>query len=477
MNLWRIAATVAAVSALGMAGSGCSGGSANKAGGRGPETPLVLVMANGNAVPAELQPFVDAVGRLSRGSVQIKLRNRWREGERDYEAGIIRDIRAGKADLGWVGSRAWDSVGDTRFDALDAPFLIDSYELEEKVLQGRIPLRMLRSLSPFGLSGLGVLPGPMRKPLAVSRALLVPGEFRGLKIGIAESSLARETLRALGAAPRAMPSGGPITGLDGAEVHIASIYGNDYELRAKYLSVNVNLWPRPLVLFMSKRRFTELTPSERKLLLNAARKAVPATLASVRGLEQDDASALCRRGLRFATATPADLVQLREAVAPVYARLERERATRSFITSINAMRATLSEPSASLPPCAREPTPSASLIPNGRYENTMTRVDVRRARVPSGDPIYRQLPTHHTLVLRSGAFFLYDRFRSGRTDVGMSGGYSVYRDRIVFTSSDGEDRLSFRWSFDGSQLRFLDLPHHGGGYFGAAFAPPWTKTA
>jgi TRAP-type C4-dicarboxylate transport system substrate-binding protein len=476
MSLWRIAACVAAVSALGTAGSGCTGGAADKAGGPAPEKPLVLVMANGNAVPAELQPFVDTVGRLSHRSVQIELRNRWREGEREYEAGIIRDIRAGKADLAWVGSRAWDSVGDTRFDALHAPFLIDSYELEEKVLQGPIPLRMLRSLSPLGLIGLGVLPGPMRKPLAVSRALVAPSEFRGLKIGITESLLARETLHALGAAASAIPSGGPIKGLDGAEVQTAAIYGNDYELSAKYLSANVNLWPRPLVLFMSKRRYSELTPSERTLLLNAAQKAIPAALASVRGLEYDDASALCRRGLRLATARPADLVQLRRAVAPVYARLERERATRSFITSIDSMRTTLSKPSASLPPCAREPTESGSVIPNGRYENTMTRADVRRARVPSGDPIYRQLPTHHTLVLRSGAFFLYDRFPSGRTDVGMSGGYSVYRDRIIFTSSDGEDRLSFRWSFDGSQLRFLDLPHHGGGYFGATFAPPWTKT-
>ena len=40
---------------------------------------------------------------------------------------MIGDVEAGKADLGWAGSRAFDSVGVPSFDALHAPLLIDSY--------------------------------------------------------------------------------------------------------------------------------------------------------------------------------------------------------------------------------------------------------------------------------------------------------------------------------------------------------------
>ena len=89
---------------------------------------------------------------------------------------MIGDVKAGKADLGWAGSRAFDSVGVPAFDALHAPLLIDSYALEQRVLQSPLVGDMLDGLKPLGVIGLGILPGPLRKPLGVSP----PGPTRGL---------------------------------------------------------------------------------------------------------------------------------------------------------------------------------------------------------------------------------------------------------------------------------------------------------
>jgi hypothetical protein len=69
-----------------------------------------------------------------------------------------------KADLGAVGGRAWDAVGVTSLDALQAPFLIDSYALEQDVLESAIPARMLQALGPLGLAK-EVRPAPLSPAL------------------------------------------------------------------------------------------------------------------------------------------------------------------------------------------------------------------------------------------------------------------------------------------------------------------------
>ena len=131
---------------------------------------------------------------------------------------MIGDVEAGKADLGWAGSRAFDSVGEPSFDALHAPLLIDSYALERKVLESSLAGEMLEGLKPLGLVGLGILPGPMRKPLGVSR-LVRPEDYVGKTLALQRSAVAEQTLRALGARSAAIPAGGRIDAYDGVEMH------------------------------------------------------------------------------------------------------------------------------------------------------------------------------------------------------------------------------------------------------------------
>src|SRR3954452_12937887 len=163
----RIAVAVLAA-ALALAVGGCLGSESDKAGGAQHRKPVVLTMANGNGLPLELEAFAAAVARLSNNTVRIEFKNNWRQGSASYETEVIGDVKGGKADLGWAGARAVDSVGVTTFDALHAPLLIDSYALEQRVLQSPLVGDMLDGLKPLGVIGIGVLPGPLKKPLGVS---------------------------------------------------------------------------------------------------------------------------------------------------------------------------------------------------------------------------------------------------------------------------------------------------------------------
>ena len=153
---------VSGVLAAALAVAACGGQDTQRAGGAAPAKTRVLTLANGNGGTDELQIFIDKVEELSNGRLRIKPSNGWRSGEKQYEKGLFEDVKNGKADLGWVASRSLDTVGVKAFDPLHAPFLIDSYELQDQVLDADLADTMLAALEPAGVTGVAVLPGPMR---------------------------------------------------------------------------------------------------------------------------------------------------------------------------------------------------------------------------------------------------------------------------------------------------------------------------
>src|SRR5262249_43272206 len=101
--------------------AGCGSPGLDKAGNSQARRPVVLTLANFNGSTGELDGLTNNVWRLSHGTMRIDVKYRWRLGQVKPETGLIGDVRAGKADLGGVGSRAWGSVGVDGFRALGAP--------------------------------------------------------------------------------------------------------------------------------------------------------------------------------------------------------------------------------------------------------------------------------------------------------------------------------------------------------------------
>src|SRR5215469_915958 len=153
--------------------AGC-GASTNgdKAGAGAPSGPLVLRMASIPWNPSDAPPvahFIRRVRSLSRGTVQVKVINQWGLYAPSAEAQVIRATAAGRVDLGWAGSRVFDTIGVPGLAALSAPMLIDSYPLEAAVLKTAMPARMLAGLSRLHVTGLAVLGDVLRHPYAVHR--------------------------------------------------------------------------------------------------------------------------------------------------------------------------------------------------------------------------------------------------------------------------------------------------------------------
>jgi hypothetical protein len=94
----------------------------------------VLTMANAYA-GLDYEPavagFVTRLEEISGGRLTVELINEFGDAVGvNAERQVIDAVRAGTIDLGWVGTRVFDTLGVRSFQALTAPMLIDSYALQ-----------------------------------------------------------------------------------------------------------------------------------------------------------------------------------------------------------------------------------------------------------------------------------------------------------------------------------------------------------
>lgn len=305
-----------------------------------PIHPVVLTMVMVNPGPGpELQPFVAAVDRLSGGALRIKLQNQWHAGQRAGEADLVRHVQAGGAQLGLAPVRPWNGVGVRAFDALIAPFAVDSLALERRVLESDLVDTMLRGTAAVRLTGIGVLAGPMRRPVGITHDLFGTADYRGRTLAISASVVATRTFAALHAST--VPSlfnGRHIDAVDDMELQIGAVEGNRYDRVATSITANVNLWPRPTVILANAKSFAALTDRQRTVLRAARKAETSATLQS--DDEKESLGNLCRgHAMRFVTASPTQLKDLRQVTQPVLAWLRSDPQTRLALDRIASMRA------------------------------------------------------------------------------------------------------------------------------------------
>jgi TRAP-type transport system periplasmic protein len=470
---------------LALALTACSGSGTDKAGGEKERQPVVLKLASTTGdIPPQLQVFAEEVVRRSDETLRIQFEPEWRRNDPNAERGIIEDVKAGKVDMAWVGARVFDTLDVTSFQALLAPLLVDSYELEGRVFERGIPTSMLRGVEELGVVGIGVLPGPIRRLLGVSHPFLQPSDFDGQVIGGAENELSVRTFQALGATLEALPAGGSLEGLDATEQHLAAIWGNRYNEDAKYVAANVNLWPRPLVIFVGDEVYESLTAKQQAVLREAATATVPRALAAARAEDEETAVQLCRRGVTFPVASESELIDLRRALEPVYAELSVDPEVKSNIDAITNLKTEIAA-SAEAPVCtSTEPPATASAIPDGTYETTLTKADWRKMTkadwLKSGvSEEEGAVPGVYRMIFDAGAWTFIGPIRDGEpNDDGEEGSYTVFRDQIEVHIAD-DYTITARWSLDGKTLTFTDIDCCGGNATLETVmwaSHPWVKT-
>jgi TRAP-type C4-dicarboxylate transport system substrate-binding protein len=465
---------------VGILAAGCSTdrSGADKGGGSG--EPVVLQMANSygglDQLPA-VAYFVDRVEELSGGEVRIEAMDGWGDFAPGVEQQLVRSISAGEADLGWVGTRVFDTLGVKSFQALTAPMLIDSYAVQEAVIESGITEEMLMALDEVGVIGLGVLANGLRKPIGVDGPIVGAADWQGISFGSFGSDGQERAIRALGATPAEVI--GPYReeaiaddAIQGFEFSLFNYRDPKWVGLAPYVTADVNLWPQMDVLIGHPDRLEALTDEQRGWLQRAAEDAARRS-AALADSEARSIQIACQSGARFAEASKSDIAALEAAFAPVYAELQRDPATKGYIEQIEALKRSIPVQAAPTIPAGctgeapEQPTASGGTAPaflNGTYRWVLTQADADEV----GDP-ETNYPHIITITLEDG------HLEGGCFGAG-GGTYSVEGDRITFYSVEYDGYTTVTFSVDGKGNLHLTpvLPMDPGSAY-ACYYKPRTK--
>jgi TRAP-type C4-dicarboxylate transport system substrate-binding protein len=306
--------------------------------------PRVLVIGNSDPTSDDELFFARQAARLSRGALQVSLRSELYGEDPDKEQRVARDLQAGRLALAWDATRAWDTEGVTTFQALQAPFLIDSVALMEQVIASPLAAQLASGLSAKSVTSLGLAAVNLRRPLGARKAFTSLGAFQGAKVNVITSNISRDIIRALGATPREVGGGEVLANalrsgkVDAAETAIDVVFRNGYAEVAKYMTSNVVLFPKFASIDANAGVVAALPAAQREALIRAAAATGPHSTAALKALEDANAAALCKQGIRFATATQADLDALVAAEQPVYDALAADPVSAQIIARLRVLK-------------------------------------------------------------------------------------------------------------------------------------------
>ena len=269
----------------------------------------------------------------------MKVLNDYPAGTPANEAKLARDIRGGKVDFAVLPARAWAPAGVEAFDALQAPFVLGSYDVARAAIAGPAGSALEQALEKAGVKALGLVPAELRRVLAV-RPLATPDAFRGMSIRIADNDTSAAVLRSLGAMPVEDITAEDVTdrlkshALSGAETAPIFALGNGYGTFAKYIT-GYALFDRVDTLVASPDAWKRLSSSQQAAVTAAARDTIAYT-STLPKREADNLAELCRSGVRVTQPTEGQLAALADATAPVRAALRGNDATGPVLKALEA---------------------------------------------------------------------------------------------------------------------------------------------
>jgi TRAP-type transport system periplasmic protein len=337
---WRPVLVVVAALALAVGLSACGGGGGGGGGG-GPVTlRLSYVTPAAHPYGQAVDFFIAKVKELSNGDIDITGLPSYPNGD----IALLNAVKGGSVDMGSVSTAVWGTVGVHSFDALQMPFLLTSYPLEGQVIGGDIGKEMLKGADGFGVVGLAIHEGGLRKPLGVSKKLVTLADFQGLKMRSVEAPVLSAGLRALGANPTTLPVQEIFQAMqshtvDAMEANLGLIQTYKLYEVAEYVTANVNLWPFPTALIMNKAKFDSLSADQQKAITDAAALVPNFSIEIFTKPATDLVQTLCDEGLKFAVAKAEDVAAMIEATKPVVSRFENESAdTKRFVAAIQQLK-------------------------------------------------------------------------------------------------------------------------------------------
>ena len=251
------------------------------------------------------------------------------------EKETLEQTRAGAIDLNRTNVALIGNIVPS-MNVLALPFLFRSIEHMQKVLDGPIGTEILGSFEPYGFVGLAFYDSGARSIYNNVRPVRSLADLKALRIRVQQSEQMSEMMRAIGAAPVELPYGQVLTGLatgliDGAENNWPSFVTTDHYKRAGHYTLTEHTMS-PEVLVMSLKAWETLTPDDRRIFREEARRSSQFMREKWRDLELQSRKQAEAAGVVIVS--DIDRKPFEAAMGGIYTKAQRDPASAQLIERI-----------------------------------------------------------------------------------------------------------------------------------------------
>ena len=248
-------------------------------------------------------------------------------GKKMDEMVIIEQVRKGEAQMGLVTCSPLTNISPD-FEVFDLPFLFQTYEQADRVLEGTIGQKLLKSLEARGLVGLGTLEVGFRV-FSSSVPLPTLADFRGKRVRVMQSSTAIQMARQLGCEAVPAPVDriyqmGKEGYIDAADRTYPTYWDFKlYEVQ-RYITESRHSYTMKVII-MNKEAYEQLDDEARQSLRKIV-KAVELTQRKQQRLDDQRVKLECRKvGIQIYELGPEETAHFAEACKPLYVEYQKLR--------------------------------------------------------------------------------------------------------------------------------------------------------
>lgn len=264
------------------------------------------------------QKFSDILKEKSNGKIKV---NVFPHSQLGGELTMIQGAVAGTTDLLITGQPTLNNTVK-EFLVFDAPFLFDSVEQANTILNGPVGKKFMDVLPKYGMVGLGWF-SAIERDVFGNRAVNTADDLKGMKIRVIQSPGYVDSYNALGAQATPMAYSELYLALqqkviDGAETTPDQFVSDKFIEVSKYFNMtHINI--HPALLIMSKNRWDSLSESEQKMVREAADEAMAYARDYYKKVYDEGMKVMAEKGVTIVH--PTDMESLVQATRPVVKKL------------------------------------------------------------------------------------------------------------------------------------------------------------
>lgn len=282
-----------------------------------------------------LEMFAKKVAAKTGGAVEIQVFGDRQLGD---DRQLLEGLQLGTIDGALVSAPVLPLViGAAAFDALQLPFVVNTYEEMSAALSSEVGQKLLATLDAKKIKGLGYIEAGQRHFLASGVQVGTVADFKGLKTRIVPIPLHKATWEAVGVNPIGLAYGEVYSALqtgtiDAVEINLSSVRSESLYQNAKHVTRTGHyFWPG--VLMISADKFKALPDTVQAAMIEAGQEVITEQYALAGAQESETAAFLKENGVTIGEL--GNLDEMRARTRPVVdAWLKKDPLIQAFVDQI-----------------------------------------------------------------------------------------------------------------------------------------------